>query len=154
MLNRVANAALLIASLSSSTVEDAAVVVACSYFFRSLGGSLCIGISSAILQQTLHGQLAFRLPDDDQARQVEERVWESPDYMKELPPHVAAEVRMSYQRAVVWATVSSVVFTFVALFSVVLSKREQTAEIAGSHSMLTYWYVGNGREGRGGPCRT
>lgn len=114
MLIRIGNAALLIALLANSAVEDTAVVVACSYFFRSLGGSLSVGISSAILQQTLRGQLSFRLSDGNQARQIEEQVRESLDYIKELSPHVAAEVRMSYQLAIVWATIPSVVFAFVA----------------------------------------
>ncbi|KAK2011438.1 major facilitator superfamily transporter [Colletotrichum eremochloae] len=95
----------LVALLSNAAVQDTAVVVACSYLFRSLGSSIGISVCSAVLQQVLRTQLAARLSDGDEARRVEERVRESLDYIRELPPAVAAEVRTSYQVATLGAMV-------------------------------------------------
>ncbi|KAK1598502.1 major facilitator superfamily transporter [Colletotrichum navitas] len=95
----------LVALLSNAAVQDTAVVVACSYLFRSLGSSIGISVCSAVLQQVLRTQLAARLSDGDEARRVEERVRESLDYIRELPPAVAAEVRASYQVATLGAMV-------------------------------------------------
>ncbi|KAG5744488.1 hypothetical protein H9Q69_001208 [Fusarium xylarioides] len=89
----------LIGLLANAAAEDTAVVVACSYLFRSLGASIGISTGSAVLQQVLRMQLAARLPDGEEARKIEEKVRQSLDYIKELPPHLADQVRSSYQIA-------------------------------------------------------
>lgn len=89
----------LIGLLANAAAEDTAVVVACSYLFRSLGASIGISTGSAVLQQVLRIQLAARLPDGEEARKIEEKVRQSLDYIKELPPHLADQVRSSYQIA-------------------------------------------------------
>ncbi|KAF5554591.1 multidrug resistance [Fusarium napiforme] len=76
----------LIGLLANSAAEDTAVVVACSYLFRSLGASIGISTGSAVLQQVLRMQLAARLPDGEEARKIEEKVRQSLDSIKELPP--------------------------------------------------------------------
>ncbi|KAF4965029.1 hypothetical protein FSARC_7123 [Fusarium sarcochroum] len=93
----------LVGLLANAAVEDTAVVVACSYLFRSLGSSIGISTGSAVLQQVLRTQLAARLPNGDEAREIEENVRQSLDYIKELPPHLAAQVRSSYQVATLGA---------------------------------------------------
>ncbi|KAI8671380.1 MFS domain-containing protein [Fusarium keratoplasticum] len=93
----------LVGLLANAAVEDTAVVVACSYLFRSLGSSIGISTGSAVLQQVLRTQLASRLPNGDEAREIEENVRQSLDYIKELPPHLAAQVRSSYQVATLGA---------------------------------------------------
>ncbi|OLN94028.1 Vacuolar membrane amino acid uptake transporter fnx2-like protein 1 [Colletotrichum chlorophyti] len=95
----------LVALLSNAAVQDTAVVVACSYLFRSLGSSIGISVCSAVLQQVLRTQLAARLSDGDEAHRIEERVRESLDYIRELPPVLAGEVRASYQAATLGAMV-------------------------------------------------
>lgn len=80
-----------------------AVAVACSYLFRSLGTTLGISISTATLQQVLRTELAARLQDGGSAREIEERVRQSLDYIRELPPAVAAIVRACYADATTWA---------------------------------------------------
>ncbi|KAK2679492.1 hypothetical protein RAB80_004673 [Fusarium oxysporum f. sp. vasinfectum] len=89
----------LVGLLANAAAEDTAVVVACSYLFRSLGASIGISTGSAVLQQVLRIQLAARLPDGEEARKIEEKVRQSLDYIKELPPHLADQVRSSYQIA-------------------------------------------------------
>ncbi|KAM0559565.1 hypothetical protein ACHAPJ_004089 [Fusarium lateritium] len=93
----------LVGLLANAAVEDTAVVVACSYLFRSLGSSIGISTGSAVLQQVLRTQLAARLPHGDEAREIEENVRQSLDYIKELPPHLADQVRSSYQVATLGA---------------------------------------------------
>lgn len=93
----------LVGLLANAAVEDTAVVVACSYLFRSLGSSIGISTGSAVLQQVLRTQLASRLPNGDEVREIEENVRQSLDYIKELPPHLAAQVRSSYQVATLGA---------------------------------------------------
>ncbi|CAM1505524.1 Fc.00g111610.m01.CDS01 [Cosmosporella sp. VM-42] len=104
----------LVALLANAAVEDTAVVIACSYLFRSLGSSIGISTSSAVLQQVLRTQLAARLPNGDEARDIEEKVRQSLDYIKELPPHLADQVRTSYQFATLGAFVPTLAYLAVA----------------------------------------
>ena len=109
----------LMGLLSSTSAADSAVVIACSYLFRSLGSSLGISFAAAVLQQTLRTQLAARLPND--AREIEERVRQSLDAIKDLAPEVAAEVRTSYMWGCVGAMVPTagvLVLAFLATFFV------------------------------------
>ncbi|KAK7402977.1 hypothetical protein QQX98_011253 [Neonectria punicea] len=82
----------LVGLLANAAVEDTAVVIACSYLFRSLGSSIGISTSSAVLQQVLRAQLATRLPNGNEAHDIGDRVRQSLDYIKELPPHIADQV--------------------------------------------------------------
>lgn len=104
----------LVGLLANAATEDTAVVIACSYLFRSLGSSIGISTGSAVLQQVLRNQLAARLPDGDEAREVEERVRQSLDYIKELPPRLAEQVRSSYQMATLGAFGSTLIFLSIA----------------------------------------
>ncbi|EHK24629.1 uncharacterized protein TRIVIDRAFT_61412 [Trichoderma virens Gv29-8] len=102
---------ILIALLANAATEDTAVAIACSYLFRSLGSSVGVGASSAVLQQVLRTQLASRIGDD--AGQIEEKVRQSLDAIKELPPLVAEQVRSSYQIATIGSFVPSILFGLV-----------------------------------------
>lgn len=106
----------LVGLLANASTEDTAVVVACSYLFRSLGSSIGTSISSAVLQQTLRAQLASRL-DGDQAHEIEERVRESIEFIKELPPKVADQVRLSYQMSAMTAIAPAVFFAAAAFLA-------------------------------------
>ncbi|UKZ59335.1 uncharacterized protein TrAtP1_000650 [Trichoderma atroviride] len=99
---------ILVGLLANAAVEDSAVAIACSYLFRSLGASIGVGTSSAVLQQVLRSQLASRIGDD--AGQIEEKVRQSLDVIKELPPLLAQQVRASYQVATVAAFIPSLLF--------------------------------------------
>ncbi|KAL7902345.1 MFS general substrate transporter [Trichoderma sp. TUCIM 5745] len=99
---------ILIGLLANAAVEDSAVAIACSYLFRSLGASIGVGTSSAVLQQVLRTQLASRIGED--AGQIEEKVRQSLDVIKELPPLLAEQVRASYQVATVAAFIPSLFF--------------------------------------------
>lgn len=90
----------LIALLSNSATSDTAVVIATSYLFRSLGSSIGISVSSAVLQQVLRTQLAARLGSGDAAREVEERVRKDLRAIADLPVAIAAQVRESYRLAI------------------------------------------------------
>lgn len=99
----------LVALISNAAKEDAAVVIACSYLFRSLGSAIGVSVASAILQQVLRSQLAAQLGSGQEAREIEERVRESLDYISQLPPGTAGVVRRCYQ------TATMTVFGFQAL---------------------------------------
>ena len=88
----------LIGLLANAAQTDSAVVIACSYLFRSLGSSIGISVTSAVLQQVLRDQLARRLTGDE-AAEIEEKVRPSLEVIKELPPYLAKQVRESYQIA-------------------------------------------------------
>lgn len=77
------------------------------------------------MQQTLRSQLAARLPDGDQAREIEDRVRESLDYIKELPPFLALQVRKSYQFSILAAFGPTLVFA-TAAFLVTFWVREKS----------------------------
>jgi ABC-type bacteriocin/lantibiotic exporter with double-glycine peptidase domain len=104
----------LVSFLSNAAVEDTAVVVACSYLFRSLGSSIGISTSSAVLQQVLRTQLTLRLGDGDKVGEIIDRVRENLDVIKELPPKVAEQVRESYQVATLGAVASISVYLILA----------------------------------------
>lgn len=89
----------LVALLSNASQEDTAVVIACSYLFRSLGSAIGVSIASAILQQVLRQQLASRLGSGDAASEIEEHVRQSLDYINQLDPATADIVRRCYQIA-------------------------------------------------------
>ncbi|KAI1374579.1 MFS general substrate transporter [Hypoxylon crocopeplum] len=96
----------LIAIIANAAPADTAVAIACSYLFRSLGTTLGISISSAVLQQVLRMELAASLGnDDDKAREIEEGVRQSLDYIRQLEPAVADVVRSCYAVAVQFAFV-------------------------------------------------
>ncbi|KAL6910574.1 major facilitator superfamily domain-containing protein [Trichoderma evansii] len=99
---------ILVGLIANAAPEDSAIAIACSYLFRSLGASIGVGTSSAVLQQVLRTQLASRIGED--AGQIEEKVRQSLDIIKELPPLVAEQVRASYQVAIVAAFIPSFLF--------------------------------------------
>lgn len=87
------------ALITNASHEDTAVVIACSYLFRSLGSAIGISVAAAILQQILRTQLAARLGSGDVADGIVEHVRESLDYIRDLEPDVADVVRRCYQIA-------------------------------------------------------
>ncbi|KAK8088815.1 major facilitator superfamily transporter [Apiospora hydei] len=93
----------LIAIIANCAPEDMAMAVACSYLFRSLGTTIGISLSTAVLQQVLRTELAARLQDGGRAAEIEEHVRQSLDYIRTLPPHVADTVRDCYAVATTWA---------------------------------------------------
>ncbi|KAF5650528.1 multidrug resistance [Fusarium tjaetaba] len=115
----------LIGLLANAAAEDTAVVVACSYLFRSLGASIGISTGSAVLQQVLRMQLAARLPDGEEARKIEEKVRQSLDSIKELPPHLADQVRSSYQIAGI-SSLALISIYLVASFSLAFWIKEKS----------------------------
>ncbi|KAK1251037.1 hypothetical protein MKX07_005592 [Trichoderma sp. CBMAI-0711] len=108
---------ILIALLANAPTEDSAVAIACSYLFRSLGSSVGVGISSAVLQQVLREQLSHRIGNDDDAGQIEEKVRQSLDAIKELPPLVAEQVRSSYRVAIMGSLAPPLCFGLVCFLA-------------------------------------
>ncbi|TLS28666.1 hypothetical protein PpBr36_00442 [Pyricularia pennisetigena] len=109
----------LVGLISNSAPEDTAVVIACSYLFRSLGLSIGVSVMSAVMQQALRTQLATKLGDGDEALRIGERVRESLDYIGRLDPQLADVVRKSYRfgvSAVFMANAVFLVFALVAAF--------------------------------------
>ncbi|KAI0128944.1 major facilitator superfamily domain-containing protein [Xylariales sp. AK1849] len=108
----------LIAIISNAAPEDMAVAVACSYLFRSLGTTIGISISTAVLQQVLRTELASRLNNDGGlASEIEEHVRQSLDYIRELPPNLAGIVRDCYALGTTWACLPVTVFVLLCLMS-------------------------------------
>lgn len=93
----------LIAIIANCAPEDMAIAVACSYLFRSLGTTIGISLSTAVLQQVLRTGLAARLQDGGRAAEIEEHVRQSLDYIWTLPPRTAETVRDCYAVATTWA---------------------------------------------------
>lgn len=93
------------------------MAVACSYLFRSLGTTLGISISTATLQQMLRVSLAKELGGADRAREIEEQVRLSLDYIRRLDPDVAVIVRKCYAVATQWAFVPVAAFAILSILS-------------------------------------
>ncbi|KAI3336385.1 MFS general substrate transporter [Xylariaceae sp. AK1471] len=115
----------LIAIIANAAPEDTAVAIACSYLFRSLGTTIGISISTATLQQMLRVNLARDLGGADRAREIEEQVRLSLDYIRRLDPSVAAVVRKCYAVATQWAFVPVAGFAVLAIASSLFIKEKK-----------------------------
>ncbi|KAI0542286.1 MFS multidrug transporter [Xylaria digitata] len=107
----------LIATIANAMPGDAAIAIACNYLFRSLGMTIGISISTATLQQILRVNLAQELGGADRAREIEEQVRLSLDYIRRLDPDVAIIVRKCYAVATQWAFVPVAIFAVLAITS-------------------------------------
>ncbi|KAI0481610.1 major facilitator superfamily domain-containing protein [Xylaria cf. heliscus] len=105
----------LVAILANTAPEDAAVAIACNYLFRSLGTTIGISISTAMLQQMLRVNLARKLGGAERAREIEEKVRQSLDYIQRLDPDVANVVQKCYAIATQWAFVPVASFAVLAV---------------------------------------
>ncbi|KAJ5928260.1 Major facilitator superfamily domain general substrate transporter [Penicillium verhagenii] len=90
----------LIGLISNSSVEDQAVVTACSYLFRSLGSVIGVSLSSSVVQQLLRERLRSDLHDSKNIDEIVNGVRESLNYIKRLDPDIAKIVRNCYA----WST--------------------------------------------------
>ncbi|KAJ5716721.1 hypothetical protein N7493_008632 [Penicillium malachiteum] len=105
--------------VSSASVEDRAVVTACSYLFRSLGSIIGLSLSSTIVQQLLRNRLRSDLHDTG-SRSIDEivnGVRESLEYTKQLEPDIASIVRNCYG----WSTNKGFGFLTIVVFFALIS---------------------------------
>ncbi|KAJ5671507.1 hypothetical protein N7507_000634 [Penicillium longicatenatum] len=107
----------LIGLISNSTMEDQAVVTACSYLFRSLGSVIGISLSSGLVQQLLRGRLQSDLHDSKNIDEIVNGVRESLNYINKLDPEIAKIVRNCYA----WATNKGFSFLTVVVFFALFS---------------------------------
>ncbi|KAJ5634325.1 hypothetical protein N7528_002167 [Penicillium herquei] len=107
----------LIGLISNATVEDQAVVTACSYLFRSLGSVIGLSLSSTVVQQLLREQLRIDLHDSKNIDEIVDGVRESLDYIKQLDPDIANIVRHCYG----WSTNKGFAFLTGVVFFALLS---------------------------------
>lgn len=89
----------LIGLISNAAQADQAVATACSYLFRTLGSVVGLALSATVVQQSLRNQLEDQLNNGDDAEEVVQRVRQSLDYIKTLPPEVRQIVRECYSHA-------------------------------------------------------
>ncbi|KAI1078440.1 MFS general substrate transporter [Whalleya microplaca] len=116
----------LIAIIANAASEDMAVAIACSYLFRSLGTTLGISVSTAVLQQVLRTSLASALGGDrGRAAEIEEGVRQSLDYIRGLEPALAELVRSCYAVATQHAFIPVVAFAVCALLSTAFIKEKK-----------------------------
>ncbi|KAL8687925.1 MAG: hypothetical protein Q9224_005016, partial [Gallowayella concinna] len=76
----------LIGLISNAAQADQAVATACSYLFRSLGSIVGLSLSATVVQQSLRNELQDRLSSGKDAEEFVQRVRESLDFVKTLPP--------------------------------------------------------------------
>ena len=91
---------ILIFAVANASPEDQAITTACSYLFRSLGGTMGVSLSAAVANQVLRTQLADALSSGKDAAKIAERVRESLSYIQELDPAIRAIVRQCYAKSV------------------------------------------------------
>ncbi|KAI1435501.1 major facilitator superfamily domain-containing protein [Xylaria sp. CBS 124048] len=115
----------LISVIANAASEDTAVAIGCSYLFRSLGTTIGISITTATLQQMLRVSLTERLGGADQAREIEEQVRLSLDYIRSLDPDVAIIVRRCYAIATQWAFVPVAAFAVLATASAIFVREKK-----------------------------
>lgn len=105
------------------------MVIACSYLFRSLGSSIGIATSSAVLQQVLRTQLMTQLKGysggDNDAEDIIDRVRRSLDTIKDLDPDLQAIVRRCYQLATMGSLVPVTVFLSLSFVAAVMIREKR-----------------------------
>ncbi|KAL9004997.1 MAG: hypothetical protein Q9188_002211 [Gyalolechia gomerana] len=89
----------LIGLISNAAQTDQAVATACSYLFRTLGSVVGLALSATVVQQSLRNQLQDQLNSGEDAEEIAQRVRESLDYVKTLPPDMRQIVRECYSHA-------------------------------------------------------
>ncbi|KAL8832639.1 MAG: hypothetical protein Q9170_004799 [Blastenia crenularia] len=89
----------LIGLISNAAQVDQAVATACSYLFRTMGSVVGLALSATVVQQSLRNQLQDRLESGKDAEEIAQRVRESLDYVKTLPPDVRRVVQECYSGA-------------------------------------------------------
>ncbi|KAJ5646402.1 hypothetical protein N7490_002774 [Penicillium lividum] len=102
----------LVGLISNSTVEDQAVVTACSYLFRSMGSMIGVSLSSSVVQQLLRERLRSDLHDSKNIDEIVNGVRGSLDYIKKLDPEIAKIVRNCYA----WSTNKGFGFLTIVVF--------------------------------------
>ena len=90
----------LIALISNAAAQDQAITTASSYLFRSLGSVLGLSAQSAVLQGVLRVRLAEKLGGGDEAVKLADKIRESLEYTRTLPPDVQEVVRRAYSNSV------------------------------------------------------
>ncbi|KAL8935810.1 MAG: hypothetical protein Q9216_005245 [Gyalolechia sp. 2 TL-2023] len=89
----------LIGLISNAAQADQAVATACSYLFRTLGSVVGLALSATVVQQSLRNQLQEQLSSGEDAEEIAQRVRQSMDYIKTLPPDMKHIVRGCYSHA-------------------------------------------------------
>ncbi|KAL8801321.1 MAG: hypothetical protein Q9182_004527 [Xanthomendoza sp. 2 TL-2023] len=90
----------LIGLISNAAQADQAVATACSYLFRSLGSIIGLSLCATVVQQSLRDKLQDRLSSGKDAEEIVQRVRQSLDFIKTLPPEVKQVVRECYSHAI------------------------------------------------------
>ncbi|KAL8717365.1 MAG: hypothetical protein Q9225_005384 [Loekoesia sp. 1 TL-2023] len=89
----------LIGLISNAAQADQAVATACSYLFRTLGSVVGLALSATVVQQSLRNQLQDQLNSGKDAEKLAQRVRQSLDYIKTLPPDARRIVQECYSDA-------------------------------------------------------
>ena len=89
----------LIGLISNAAQADQAVATACSYLFRTLGSVVGLALSATVVQQSLRTRLQDQLNSGEDAEEVAQRVRQSLDYIRTLPPDVRHVVQEAYSHA-------------------------------------------------------
>ena len=116
-------------SVAHSDPADLATAISSLHLFRSLGSSICIGLSAATVQQVLRSQLRRRLEDRgaDLIDNLIQRTAQSLSDIDDLSPELQIIVRKSYETAVEWSLVVCLCFAALAFFSSLSIKEKRLA---------------------------
>ncbi|KAK7756208.1 hypothetical protein SLS62_001801 [Diatrype stigma] len=106
----------LLVAFTGAAVQSVIGVVV-GLMILSLGSGTGVSISTATMQQVLRVKLAQELNNGDRAREIEEGVRQSLDYIRHLDPDVAAIVRKCYAVATQFAFAPVAVLSVLSLIS-------------------------------------
>lgn len=97
----------LLALISAVDHKHQAVITSASYAFRSTGSTIGISIASAVFQNTLSANLQEKFKGKEHAAQIIERIRNSLDEIKLLPPDLQNSALESYMAALqgVWVSI-------------------------------------------------
>jgi len=97
----------LLALISAVDHKHQAVITSASYLFRSTGSTIGISIAGAVFQNILNAKLQEKLSGVKHAAKIIERLRNSLDEIKRLPPNLHQDVLIAYMASLrgVWVAI-------------------------------------------------
>ena len=107
----------LIALIANAGPEDQAVVIACSYLFRSLGSVTGVSLCASAANSALRAQLKKELGSGKDVEKIAERVRQSLEYVRTLDPKLRAIVEDCYGKSTRAAFTVGIILVLGSAFS-------------------------------------
>jgi predicted MFS family arabinose efflux permease len=115
----------LVALISNAQPEDQATAIGCMYLFRSLGSTIGISLSAAVIQESLKEYLRQGLPAYLDVEDIVKHVLRNLEFVKTLPVSTREIVAGCYEKATRWGFVGDAVLVTGALVAAAMVRERR-----------------------------